>query len=239
MPGRSQRESSPVPGVEIYDYNNNGTDINIAEELVNHGLAEFSQFGDLQKSSVLKMQDNIVDKKEKENEESDSKVEVGESKPTEKTETKNEEVQISKEKTPEPVTVQIDPPTPEEISQSLPQPEEKSKSSEETIVESEDKVPEKPEESIETNKKEESAELPDTKPQNGTHSSPELPGTSMNGSHNKNKKSNKNKSNMVSDFISNERSAVTDPSPSDKQQFGNKKINKKSPFKGQDWNEML
>ena len=51
-----QRESSPIPGVELYDPEENA-DKNIAMELVKLGFAEMSnkKFGDLTKSSILNM----------------------------------------------------------------------------------------------------------------------------------------------------------------------------------------
>ncbi|XP_070495049.1 tudor and KH domain-containing protein homolog [Chironomus tepperi] len=53
----NKRESSPVPGVELYEEN---SDRNIALELVDNGFAEMSdRFGDLAKSSVLKIADDV------------------------------------------------------------------------------------------------------------------------------------------------------------------------------------
>lgn len=53
----NKRESSPVPGVELYEEN---SDRNIALELVENGYAEMSdRFGDLAKSSVLKVADDV------------------------------------------------------------------------------------------------------------------------------------------------------------------------------------
>lgn len=56
-----QRESSPIPGVELYEEN---MDKNIAVELVKGGHARFDEdrFGDLAKSAVL----NVADEKEEE-----------------------------------------------------------------------------------------------------------------------------------------------------------------------------
>lgn len=49
---RSQREGSPIPGVELFDVDISEKSINL--ELVNLGLAELSsRFGDIQKSSIL------------------------------------------------------------------------------------------------------------------------------------------------------------------------------------------
>ena len=49
---RSQREGSPIPGVELFDVDISDKSINL--ELVNLGLAELSsRFGDMQKSSIL------------------------------------------------------------------------------------------------------------------------------------------------------------------------------------------
>lgn len=216
---RSQRESSPIPGVEIYDYQN-GTDINVAEELVTHGLAEYVQFGDLEKSSVLK----IGDEKK-----------ADESVTVEKPALVNDiaQAEVIKEESPEPIKIEIEPPSPEykpeefkEKSHYLPVIEEKSESREPTPEvttkrEEKAKVPAEP--PVNNNQKPEV-------PQNGKF---DMPGSSMNGSH---KKSPKNKSDATNDFISGERSV----SGQGDSQFGgkNKKINKKK-FKGQDWNEML
>ncbi|CAG9798125.1 unnamed protein product [Chironomus riparius] len=53
----NKRESSPVPGVELYEEN---SDRNIALDLVENGYAEMSdRFGDLAKSSVLKIADDV------------------------------------------------------------------------------------------------------------------------------------------------------------------------------------
>lgn len=48
----NKRESSPIPGVELYDPEDT-TDKNIGFELVKLGLAEMEQFGDLSKSAIL------------------------------------------------------------------------------------------------------------------------------------------------------------------------------------------
>lgn len=48
----NKRESSPIPGVELYDPEEN-TDKNIGFELVKLGLAEMEHFGDLSKSLIL------------------------------------------------------------------------------------------------------------------------------------------------------------------------------------------
>lgn len=48
----NKRESSPIPGVELYDPEEN-TDKNIGFELVKLGLAEMEPFGDLSKSTIL------------------------------------------------------------------------------------------------------------------------------------------------------------------------------------------
>jgi Tudor domain len=57
----NKRESSPIPGVELYDPDDS-TDKNIALELVKQGLAEMSnkEFGDLTKSAILKIVDDEV-----------------------------------------------------------------------------------------------------------------------------------------------------------------------------------
>lgn len=39
---RAKREGSPVPGVDLFDVNNE-QDVNIAEELVKHGFAVFKK----------------------------------------------------------------------------------------------------------------------------------------------------------------------------------------------------
>lgn len=56
-----QRESSPIPGVELYDPDEN-LDKNIALELVKMGCAEMSNkaFGDLTKSAILNTVDDEV-----------------------------------------------------------------------------------------------------------------------------------------------------------------------------------
>lgn len=54
--GREGREGSPVPGVELYDTAADGTDVNIAVELVNEGHAKvIMNFGDLDRSHVLRL----------------------------------------------------------------------------------------------------------------------------------------------------------------------------------------
>ncbi|CRL00728.1 CLUMA_CG013984, isoform B [Clunio marinus] len=60
-----QRESSPIPGVELYDPDDN-SDKNIALELVKLGHAEMTyDFGDLKKSSILKpTEDEMKEKKD-------------------------------------------------------------------------------------------------------------------------------------------------------------------------------
>lgn len=58
----NKRESSPIPGVELYEEN---SDRNIALELVESGYAEMSdRFGDLAKSSVLIVKDTTPEPKE-------------------------------------------------------------------------------------------------------------------------------------------------------------------------------
>lgn len=53
---REGREGSPVPGVELYDTSADGTDVNIAVELVNEGHAKvIMNFGDLNRSHVLRL----------------------------------------------------------------------------------------------------------------------------------------------------------------------------------------
>lgn len=53
---REGREGSPVPGVELYDASADGTDVNIAVELVNEGHAKvIMNFGDLNRSNVLRL----------------------------------------------------------------------------------------------------------------------------------------------------------------------------------------
>lgn len=53
---REGRESSPIPGVELYDTAADGKDLNIAMELVNEGYAKLSMnFGDLSRSHVLRL----------------------------------------------------------------------------------------------------------------------------------------------------------------------------------------
>ena len=47
---RAKREGSPVPGVDLYDVNNQ-KDIDIARELVNSGFALFKRTEDLRSSS--------------------------------------------------------------------------------------------------------------------------------------------------------------------------------------------
>lgn len=54
--GREGREGSPVPGVELYDTTTDGSDVNIAVELVNEGHAKvIMNFGDLDRSHVLRL----------------------------------------------------------------------------------------------------------------------------------------------------------------------------------------
>lgn len=43
---RAKREGSPVPGVELFDVNND-QDLDIAQELVNHGYATFKRKSDV------------------------------------------------------------------------------------------------------------------------------------------------------------------------------------------------
>lgn len=53
---REGREGSPVPGVELYDTTSDGSDVNIAVELVNEGHARVvMNFGDLNRSHVLRL----------------------------------------------------------------------------------------------------------------------------------------------------------------------------------------
>ncbi|XP_055545488.1 tudor and KH domain-containing protein homolog [Wyeomyia smithii] len=53
---REGREGSPIPGVELYDTRIDGTDINIALELINEGHAKPTRkFGDLSSSHVLRL----------------------------------------------------------------------------------------------------------------------------------------------------------------------------------------
>lgn len=47
---RAKREGSPVPGIDLYDVNNDH-DIDIAQELVNHGYAIFKKDADLRSTS--------------------------------------------------------------------------------------------------------------------------------------------------------------------------------------------
>lgn len=47
---RAKREGSPVPGVDLYEMNND-QDIDIAQELVNTGLAVYKRDADLRSSS--------------------------------------------------------------------------------------------------------------------------------------------------------------------------------------------
>ncbi|KAF2883345.1 hypothetical protein ILUMI_22847 [Ignelater luminosus] len=47
---RAKREGSPVPGIDLYDVNNDH-DIDIAQELVNHGYAMFKKDADLRSTS--------------------------------------------------------------------------------------------------------------------------------------------------------------------------------------------
>ncbi|KAL9706390.1 hypothetical protein quinque_009908 [Culex quinquefasciatus] len=55
-PCREGREGSPVPGVELYDTSADGSDVNIAVELVNEGHAKvIMNFGDLNRSHVLRL----------------------------------------------------------------------------------------------------------------------------------------------------------------------------------------
>jgi hypothetical protein len=88
-----QRESSPIPGVELYDPEEN-SDRNIALELVKMGFAEVSgkEFGDLTKSAVLNASGDGVEIKVGE------KIEVGEAEKVE------EPVKL-----PEPVKIQPEP----------------------------------------------------------------------------------------------------------------------------------
>lgn len=64
-----QRESSPVPGVELYDPDQS-EEKSIALELVRMGFAELNdeQFGDLRKSSILRSQKDEVEEPKKVNE---------------------------------------------------------------------------------------------------------------------------------------------------------------------------
>lgn len=48
---RAKREGSPVPGVELFDVNND-QDVNIAQELVNHGYAVFKRKTDTPRSGT-------------------------------------------------------------------------------------------------------------------------------------------------------------------------------------------
>lgn len=59
-----QRESSPIPGVELYDPDES-TDKNIALELVKIGCAEMANknFGDLTKSTILNTVEDVEEKK--------------------------------------------------------------------------------------------------------------------------------------------------------------------------------
>lgn len=53
---RENREGSPIPGVELYDATVDGSDLNIAIELVNEGHAKVvPNFGDLSRSHVLRL----------------------------------------------------------------------------------------------------------------------------------------------------------------------------------------
>lgn len=55
-----KRDGSPIPGVELYD-THNGRDINLAVEMVNENLARaIPKFGDLEKSRVLNVIDDVV-----------------------------------------------------------------------------------------------------------------------------------------------------------------------------------
>lgn len=55
---RAKREGSPVPGVDLFDVNNEN-DIDIAQELVNHGFAVFKKDVDLKFSSRTTSNSNI------------------------------------------------------------------------------------------------------------------------------------------------------------------------------------
>lgn len=55
---RAKREGSPVPGVDLFDVNNEN-DIDIAQELVNHGFAVFKKDVDFKFSSRTTSNSNI------------------------------------------------------------------------------------------------------------------------------------------------------------------------------------
>lgn len=55
---RAKREGSPVPGVDLFDVNNE-KDVDIAQELVNQGYAVFKKDADLRTSSRATSVSNI------------------------------------------------------------------------------------------------------------------------------------------------------------------------------------
>lgn len=62
---REGREGSPVPGVELYDTLADGSDVNIAVELVNEGHAKVvMNFGDLNRSHVLRLDSESIDEEQ-------------------------------------------------------------------------------------------------------------------------------------------------------------------------------
>ena len=186
-----QRESSPIPGVELYDSDENA-DKNIALELVKSGYAEMTDhFGDLSRSSIL---NSPTEELQQESVPEEPKP-VGSFKTIERTETE----EVSK---PETVISVKQPEVPK-----LPEVPEEPEAPKEPESIKEPEVPSKPE-ALERPKAPKPSSSKSSKPRvNG--STTKKPSTAESNLFPGEKSSKPNKKQKVSDFLKNEQEATT------------------------------